>query len=66
MWFAGPVTLHMHGNRGKPIHMYSEDSQGVTIAGHTAEIGLIARYYSLGGATEGIAASRVGFQVVYE
>lgn len=63
---AKNVQIEMANHDGTPINMYTEDSQGVTIAGHAAEIGLIARYYSTGAATQGIAASRVGFQVVYE
>jgi major type 1 subunit fimbrin (pilin) len=63
---ASNVQIQMTNSDGTPINMYTEDSQGVTIAGHVAEIGLIARYYSLGGVTQGLAASRVGFQVVYE
>lgn len=66
MGAATNVQIEMANQDGTPINMYTEDSQGVIIAGHAAEIGLIARYYSLGAATEGSAASRVGFQVVYE
>ncbi|HXO99161.1 MAG TPA: fimbrial protein [Luteibacter sp.] len=63
---ASNVQIQMTNPDGTPINMYTDDSQGVTIAGNAAEIGLVARYYSLGGAKEGVAASRIGFQVVYE
>jgi major type 1 subunit fimbrin (pilin) len=63
---ASNVQIEMTNGDGTPINMYTDDSQGVAITGHVAEIGLIARYYSLGSVKEGIAASRIGFQVVYE
>lgn len=63
---ASNVQIEIANGNGTPINMYTDDSQGVTIAGHVAAIPLIARYYSQGGAKEGKAASRVGFQVVYE
>jgi major type 1 subunit fimbrin (pilin) len=62
---ATNVQIQMTNQDGTPINMYTEDSQGVKVTDHVAEIGLIARYYSMGGVTSGTAASRVGFQVVY-
>jgi len=63
---ASNVQIEIANADGTPINMYTEDSQGVKISGHVASIPLIALYYSLGDAKEGKAASRVGFQVVYE
>jgi major type 1 subunit fimbrin (pilin) len=63
---AANVQIEIANGDGKAINMYTEDSQGVTIAGHGAEIPLIARYYANGKVTEGEAKSRINFQVVYE
>ena len=63
---ATGVQIQMANTDGSPINMYTQDSQGVIVAGHTAEIPLIARYYSLGNVTGGAANSRVGFPVVYQ
>jgi major type 1 subunit fimbrin (pilin) len=63
---AKNVQIQIANQDGTPINMYTEDSQGVTIAGNSAVIPLIARYYSTGKAEKGTANSRVGFQVVYQ
>ena len=63
---ASNVQIEIANGNGKPINLYTEDSEGAQISAHEAAIPLIARYYSLGGAKEGKAASRVGFQVVYQ
>ena len=63
---ATGVQIQMANADGSPINMYTEDSQGAIVAGNTAEIPLIARYYSLGNVKGGTANSRVGFQVVYQ
>lgn len=63
---ATNVQIQMANRDGTPINMYTEDSQGVKVTDHVAEIGLIARYYSMGDVKGGTAASRVGFQVVYD
>jgi|SRR4051812_31557261 major type 1 subunit fimbrin (pilin) len=63
---AKNVQIQIANQDGTPINMYTEDSQGATIAGNEAIIPLIARYYSTGKAEKGAANSRVGFQVVYQ
>jgi major type 1 subunit fimbrin (pilin) len=63
---AKNVQIQIANQDGTPINLYTEDSQGATIAGGGAVIPLIARYYSTGKAEKGAANSRVGFQVVYQ
>jgi len=63
---AKNVQIQIANADGTPINLYTEDSQGATIASNGAVIPLIARYYSTGKAEKGTANSRVGFQVVYQ
>lgn len=63
---AKNVQIEIANGDGTPIHLFTGDSKPVVIDGHRATIELLARYYSLGGATQGTANSRVGFQVVYD
>lgn len=63
---AENVQIELTQPDGTPINLFTQDSQGVKIVEHKATIPLVARYYSLGSAKAGGAASRVGFQVVYE
>lgn len=63
---AKNVQIEIANGDGTPIHLFTGESRPVVIAGHQATLELLARYYSLGGATQGTANSRVGFQVVYD
>ncbi|SDF97018.1 fimbrial protein [Dyella sp. 333MFSha] len=63
---AKNVQIEIANGDGTPIHLFTGESRPVVIEGHRATIELLARYYSLGGATQGTANSRVGFQVVYD
>jgi major type 1 subunit fimbrin (pilin) len=63
---ATNVQVQITEQDGTPINMYTQDSKPVTISGNVAKVELMARYYSLGNITGGLANSRVGFQIVYE